>query len=101
MKVNIPPHNRVQPRMEILDLAKTAVTDREKQYASPDVNYTRVAAIVQVILQEKLRDSAQLSPADMVLINLAIKMSRLIEKPDHKDTQVDIAGYASLMSEVV
>ena len=48
-----------------------------------------------------MRPEAELSPADMILVNLAIKMSRLIEKPDHTDTQVDIAGYASLMSEVV
>ena len=90
-----------KPRFEILQLAEAAVTDREKQYSSPDVNYYRVARIVQVILQDKLRPEAELSPADMVMVNLAIKMSRLIEKPDHQDTQVDIAGYASLMSEVV
>ena len=90
-----------KPRFEILQLAEAAVTDREKQYSSPDVNYDRVARIVQVILQDKLRPEAELSPADMVMVNLAIKMSRLIEKPDHTDTQVDIAGYASLMSEVV
>ena len=87
-----------KPRFEILQLAEAAVTDREKQYSSPDVNYDRVARIVQVILQDKLRPEAELSPADMVMVNLAIKISRLIEKPD---TQVDIAGYASLMSEVV
>ncbi len=90
-----------KPRFEILQLAEAAVTDREKQYSSPDVNYDRVARIVQVVLQDKLRPEAELSPADMVMVNLAIKISRLIEKPDHQDTQVDIAGYASLMSEVV
>ena len=90
-----------KPRFETLRLAEAAVTEREKQYNSPDVNYDRVAKIVQVILQEKLRPEAPLSPADMILINLAIKLSRLGEAPDHKDSQVDIAGYASLMSEVV
>ena len=90
-----------KPRFEILQLAEAAVTDREKQYSSPDVNYDRVARIVQVVLQDKRRPEAELSPADMVMVNLAIKISRLIEKPDHQDTQVDIAGYASLMSEVV
>ena len=44
-----------KPRFEILQLAEAAVTDREKQYSSPDVNYDRVARIVQVILQDKLR----------------------------------------------
>jgi len=88
-------------RFDILRLAEAAVTDREKQYSSPDVNYDRVARIVTVILEEKLRLGVELSPADMIMINLAIKLSRLIETPDHRDTQVDIAGYASLMSEVV
>ena len=90
-----------KPRFEILRLAEAAVTDREKQYNSPDVNYDRVAKIVQVILAEKLRPEAELSPADMIMVNLAIKLARLIEAPDHQDTQVDIAGYASLMREGV
>ena len=53
-----------KPRFEILQLAEAAVTDREKQYSSPDVNYDRVARIVQVILQNKLRPEAELSPVD-------------------------------------
>ena len=60
-----------KPRFEILRLAEAAVTDREKQYSSPDVNYDRVARIVQVILQDKLRPEAVLSPADMILVNKA------------------------------
>jgi hypothetical protein len=88
-------------RFKILDLASAAVTDREKSYGSPSKNYERLANLIQCILADKLRDGAEISAADAVLINVAIKLSRLIASPGHEDSQVDLAGFASLLSEVV
>lgn len=89
-------------RFGILDAAKRAVEDREGTYGSPARNFERQAALAQVILADKLRPGAEISAADMVMLNtIAIKGARWIESPDHVDTAVDVAGYASLMSEVV
>ena len=88
-------------RFSILTQAKNAVTDREKSYGSPAKNYERVADLIQVILADKLRPEAEISAADAVLINCAVKLSRLISSPDHEDSQADLAGYAALLSEVV
>ena len=93
--------DRATDRFAILTQAKNAVTDREKSYGSPAKNYERVADLIQVILADKLRPEAEISAADAVLINCAVKLSRLIENPDHEDSQADLAGYASLLSEVV
>ena len=86
-------------RYRVLDAARDAVRDREGQYGSPSANMTRAAALATVMLAGKLK--RDLSAADMVIIHLSIKMGRLAESPDHHDTHVDLAGYASLMSEVV
>ena len=93
----------IKPRFKILESATNAVTDREATYGSPAENYERQAALANIILKDKLRDHEGLaiSAADMILINaLAIKGSRLINQPNHVDSQVDLAGYASLLSEV-
>jgi hypothetical protein len=92
---------KMAKRFEILDRASAAVEDREGVYGAPAKNYERVAAIMQVILADKLRPEAEISAADAVLINVAIKLSRLIASPDHEDSQVDLAGYSALLSEVV
>jgi len=88
-------------RYKILERAGVAVADREGVYGPPATNYRRLADLMQAILADKLRPEAEISAADAVLINVAIKLSRLIASPDHEDSQVDLAGYSALLSEVV
>ena len=85
-------------RDEILQRAGEAVRDRENHYGSPEVNYERLALILNGVLGSKLRHP--LSPADAIIIQLATKLARLAQSPDHEDTHVDIAGYAAILSEV-
>ena len=88
-------------RYKVLEEAKKAVTDRESEYGSPELNYTRQAEIANVILRGKLKDEYFISAADMLLLHLlAIKGSRLIENPAHIDSAIDTAGYAALLAEV-
>ena len=89
-------------RFEILEAAKKAVRDRGAHYGSPQTNFERQAALANIILAGKLKPGCEISAADMVMVNaIAVKGARWIESPDHEDTAVDVAGYASLMSEVV
>ena len=85
-------------RFEILGGATAAIQDREGTYGSPVENYDRVAEFINAILRDKLK--ADVSPADAVMIMCGVKMARLINSPDHKDSQVDLAGYAAILSEV-
>jgi hypothetical protein len=87
-----------KPRFEILNGARVAVTNRENMYGSPAENYDRVAAMINVILKDKLE--YDITPADAVLVMCGIKLARLINQPDHADSQVDLAGYAAILSEV-
>ena len=99
--VNIPPvGDAVKPRFKILDRATEAVTDRENYYGAPEDNYERQAALANVVLASKLK--GELSAADMILLHaIAIKGARLINQPDHEDSQVDMAGDAAILAEVV
>lgn len=57
-------------------------------YGDPRVDFDRVARLKGIVAE--CRDDR----ARHVLEMLCVKISRLIETPDHLDSWVDIAGYA-------
>ncbi len=56
-------------------------------------NHSRVAAMWSVILGKDI------DPKQVYLCLLALKMCRLIQTPDHKDSAIDICGYGALLGE--
>jgi hypothetical protein len=84
-----------------LDHARAAIADRQASYGSPVSSFERTAAIWQSILGPKLGREHSISAADVVLMMAGLKLSRLVETPDHLDSAVDLAGYASLIQEVI
>ena len=89
-------------RFDVLEAATATVAEREDSYGSPKEMFDKAAVMTTLILEGKLKDDAFVTVADVVLIMaLAIKGSRLIQSGGtHVDSQVDLAGYASLLSEV-
>ena len=87
-----------QGRFRVLDSAIAAIQDRDGTYGNPILNYERMAVMMNVILKDKLE--IDLNAADAVMVMCGIKMARLINTPDHRDSQVDLAGYAAILSEV-
>ena len=85
-------------RDNILDSAKSVINSRGNEYGPVTQNWERTANILNGILDTKLKHP--LSPADIGMIMIGVKMARLSNAPEHRDTQVDIAGYAALLSEV-
>ncbi|MCK5603862.1 hypothetical protein KAR91_18390 [Candidatus Pacearchaeota archaeon] len=71
----------------ILAEAHHTVQDRRKVYGSPVDNHTQTAAIWSVLFDRKF------TAAEVALAMIAVKMSRLITTPNHRDSVVDIAGY--------
>jgi hypothetical protein len=61
---------------------------RKDVYAHPSVNFDRIARMWSVIL------GCEVTPEQHALCMIAVKLSRLIETPGHRDSLVDIAGYA-------
>ena len=99
-------------RYKVLAAAELSVKDREGHYGSPQQNFDRIAALWNVILAGKLGHDYddeidelksryyEISAADVAMMMVAVKLSRLIETPDHDDSAVDLAGYAALLQEI-
>ena len=66
-------------------------------------DYTEMAAVSQAIKDVVLQGSALLNPAQRESIEMiAVKMARIAcGDPDHVDSWDDIAGYATLISNLI
>ena len=66
-------------------------------------DYTEMAAVSQAIKDAVLQGSALLNPAQRESIEMiAVKMARIAcGDPDHVDSWDDIAGYATLISNLI
>ncbi|MEI8285880.1 MAG: DUF6378 domain-containing protein [Actinomycetes bacterium] len=68
--------------------------DRNKNYGSPLVNHQRIARLWSVWLE------TEITPAQAAMCLALVKVARLIETPDHLDSFVDLAAYASIAGEI-
>jgi len=81
--------------MSVLEEARKLVNgSRQKAYGAARINHERIARLWNARLHEKLREP--LTPADVTSLMRLAKEARLIESPGHRDSLVDIAGYAEV-----
>jgi hypothetical protein len=82
-------------RGEILDEAKRLTHgDRNKNYGKPLTNHARIAGLWSIFLE------TEVTPAQVAICMGLVKVARLIESPDHLDSFVDLAAYASIAGEI-
>lgn len=82
-------------RIDALNQASDLINDsRDRIYGHPAENFGRIAALWSAVL------GVDISREQTALCMIALKMSRLVNCPDHVDSWVDIAGYAALGVEV-
>jgi len=82
-------------RGEILDEAKRLTHgDRNKNYGKPLTNHARIAGLWSIFLE------TEVTPAQVAICMGLVKVARLIESPDHLDSFVDLAAYASISGEI-
>lgn len=82
-------------RKEILEKAEELVNgQRAKDYGDAAENFQRVADLWSPIFGQEVT----LAQVDLALI--CLKVSRLINAPEHADSWVDIAGYAGIGGEL-
>lgn len=81
----------------ILEEAHTIIYgDREKTYGSPAKNLQTIADLWSVQLTAKYNISVDLTTDDVCAMMISLKLARLTNNPTHRDSIVDIAGYAAL-----
>lgn len=64
---------------------------RGERYGHPSENFARIAALWGPILR------VDVSPQQVGLAMIAVKLARLIETPDDEDSIHDLAGYAATL----
>lgn len=68
--------------------------DREATYGSPDKNLQLIANLWGPILGQTI------TVDQVCILMILLKAARLLNQPAHRDSQVDICGYAALMERV-
>jgi len=83
--------------MSILKEANTIIYgDREKTYGHPAKNLRTIARMWNAYLDAKT-DKGELNAKDVASMMVLLKTARLANDPSHRDSLVDICGYAALI----
>lgn len=78
----------------LLKHAAAVVADRRRRYGDADVLFDRIARRWSLTL------GAKVTPAQVALCLIDLKMARLVHDPRHTDSLVDVAGYAACLREI-
>lgn len=90
--------NSVPARTALLQEAiKITAQDRNAAYGKPEDNFANIAAYWNTYLTTlpKQGNILPLTPQDVAHLMILMKMARLNTNPSHRDSLVDIAGYAA------
>lgn len=90
---------RYTRREEILHGATLAVLqERNNTYGPPTQDFDRTAQILNALGLRIVDSTGQASPISshhVAIIQIAVKLSRLTWNPTHRDSWIDVAGYAA------
>lgn len=78
----------------MLKHAATVIAERRKIYGDPAASMAMVAKRWSITLGRPV------TPAEVVLCLIDLKLVRLAHDPKHHDSILDVAGYAALLQEV-
>ena len=70
--------------------------DREKTYGHPSKNLKTIAKMWNAFLEART-GGGELNAKDVASMMILLKTARLANNPDHRDSVVDICGYAALI----
>lgn len=82
------------------DAERTIRGPREKEYGSKLQNFSQIAMLFQGVLAPKLQPGMCITPEDVALLMIQVKIARLAKNPDHVDSILDVAGYAGCYRDV-
>ena len=88
-------------KADVIAEAQRIVTGaRRAAYGPPENNFRRISDLWNAHLINTGRP-AVFQPRDVAAFMILMKMARLAETPDHRDSIVDIIGYAACYAEMV
>lgn len=67
---------------------------RQQDYGDKLTNFSQVSMMWQGYLAPKLAPDARITPEDVTFLMILLKLARLSKSPDHRDSILDVAGYA-------
>lgn len=73
--------------------------DRNSNYGNPEDNFQHIANLWNDYLRVRRPQAAVLDSRDVAVMNMLIKVARLGNNPQHRDSVVDIAGYAACLGD--
>lgn len=104
---------KVSSRKGCLDTAAAAVLgDRALNYGSAEDNFARIAHLQNAYLDirkvqgedraigDQLLRGSEITPHDVAIMTILVKIARLANTPSHADSWADIAGYAACGAEI-
>jgi hypothetical protein len=80
---------------ELLERAASVVIARRGEYGQPTDLFERVALRWSQVL------GIPVTPAQVIICLIDLKVARLIHDPQHLDSITDVAGYAGCLAEVL
>lgn len=72
------------------------VIERGADYGDPWVNHRRIADLMNVVFETKIKPGEWFTPQDAVMFATLQKIGRLIQTPDHVDSKEDIINYQGI-----
>lgn len=93
-------------RKELLEeAAKITNGERQDHYGTPEDNFATIAQLwslyIERVVTAKKEKCMGLTSADVAAMMILLKVARVCSDPEHLDSWVDIAGYASCGGEIV
>ena len=80
---------------QILEHTADVVDQRREAYGPPDAIMAAIAARWSLTLGQPV------SPAQVTLCMIDLKLARLCHDPEYRDGVIDVIGYAALLPEVL
>jgi Domain of unknown function (DUF6378) len=88
-------------KLSLLARAELTINgQRQQDYGDKLPNFTQIAMLVTGTLARKLIPGTTITPDEVALIMMQVKIARLAHMPNHKDSILDIAGYAGCMDKL-
>ena len=93
----------LEKRKLIIEQASKIVEGaRQLNYGAPEDTFSRIAVLWETyLLNRKEKDLWVITPNDVCMMMILMKLARLMNMPNHWDSIKDVIGYATCMASFV